>query len=78
MKDLTTDERKAVVTSFFEKLDNESWFDRPTVLHGCWMDCYGLATQWATTGVFQMEGSPVCGIIKQMITEHVEAQGVEA
>jgi len=78
MKDLNTEERKAVVTSFFEKLDDESWFDRPTVLHGCWSDSYALATQWAVTGIFQMEGSPVCGIIAQMITEHVEAQKVQA
>jgi len=77
MEDLTTDERKELFSSFHKKIKDEGWFDRPTALHGHFTEFHQFLTHWVVTGLMpDHEGRPIFGIIRKMITEHAEKQGV--
>lgn len=77
MENLTTEQRKELLSSFAGKIMEEGWFDRPTVLHGCFMEFQQYLSHWVVTGeMADIPGRPVIAIIRKMITEHAEKQGV--
>lgn len=68
---LTRAQREYVTNSFARKLHGESWFDRPTVLHGEYLRCFQVVMHWEKTGEFSEGELPIIGIVCKMLKKHI-------
>ena len=72
MENFNTDQRQEIVSGFLEKLKEEMWFDRPTILHGHWSICFQILTYWVVTGkLVPTQGIRV--VVNRMLREYVES-----